>query len=321
MRKPAIAVLILLAALAARPALAQEDTVSVSARVTHERITEEDFVQLVVTVSAQREPDSVDVRLPALSEFERLGEQTGRRESWVNGVVSLEYSYIYTLHPRRTGRLTIPAIPVEVEGRLFRTEPITVTVTEGSLGNDIVLRLSADRESVYVGQQFAVTTELYFRRVRVTNYDVTETPETEGFVVVEEPLERAPIAEVEFRGLIYYRLTLRVQVLFPLSAGIKQIGPLGLRLQFREDTFGGRTGIAHRSTNALRIEVKPLPEAGRPPGFAGAVGDYDLRWSISSTQGRAGEPLRLTVELSGDGDIERAPEAALPVPQIGRAHV
>ncbi len=317
MRKPAIAVLLLLTVLAARSAAAQEDGVSVSARVTHERITEEDFVQLVITVSARREPGPVDVRLPALSEFERLGEQTGRRESWVNDVVSLEYTYVYTLHPRRTGRLTIPPIPVEVGGRLFRTEPITVTVTEGSLGNDIILRLSADRESVYVGQQFALTTELYFRRVRVTNYDVTETPETEGFVVVEEPLERAPIAEVEFRGLIYYRLTLRVQVLFPLSAGIKQIGPLGLRLQFREDPFGGRTGIAHRSTNALRIEVKPLPEAGRPPGFAGAVGDYDLRWSIGSTGGggRAGEPLRLTVELSGDGDIERVPEAAPPVPR------
>ena len=319
MRKPAIAVLLLLAVPAACPAAAQEDGVSVSARVTHERITEEDFVQLVITVSARREPGTVDVRLPALSEFERLGEQTGRRESWVNGVVSLEYNYIYVLHPRRTGRLTIPPIPVEVGGRLFRTEPITITVTEGSLRDDIVLRLSADRESVYVGQQFALTTELYFRRVRVTNYDVTETPETEGFVVVEEPLERAPISEVEFRGLIYHRLTLRVQVLFPLSAGIKEIGPLGLRLQFREDPFGGRTGIAHRSTNALRIEVKPLPEAGRPPGFAGAVGDYDLRWSIGSTGGggggRAGEPLRLTVELSGDGDIERAPEAALPVPR------
>jgi hypothetical protein len=69
-------------------------------------------------------------------------------------------------------------------------------------------------------------------------------------------------------------------------------------------------GRAHDDALTLKaashpLDVQALPLAGQPSTFAGAVGRFDLRDSLSAATAHANEPVTLTVTLRGDGDLDR----------------
>ncbi len=70
---------------------------------------------------------------------------------------------------------------------------------------------------------------------------------------------------------------------------------------FFEDMLGQR-GTYRRlavNSNAPTLTVQPLPEEGRPPGFAGHVGRYQMRVTAEPAEVSVGDPITLTIELSG----------------------
>jgi hypothetical protein len=314
MRRVAPLILVLLA-LAAAPAPAQQDDISVEATLSADSITEEDILQLIISISAPQNISDVDVQLPPLRDFDKVGENTSSQFSQINMEIHYVLRYIYNLRPKRRGTFTIPSVTVKVAGSVFTTEPLIVTVTASQSGDEIILRQRIDRADVYVGQQIILTTELLFR-VNVLGYDVIEEPAPEGFVVQrDETLKQVTLEEIEFHGQTYYRAVLGRQILFPLSPGSKTIKPPSFQIEYRPRSFGLQTKLAHRTAEAIAVDVKLLPAAGQPEGFDGAVGNYQLKWSASDTRGRVNEPLTITVELSGEGDIERAPDARPPLPR------
>jgi hypothetical protein len=62
------------------------------------------------------------------------------------------------------------------------------------------------------------------------------------------------------------------------------------------------------------INVKPLPVAGRPDNFNGAVGTFQFDVSTNKTTLDAGEALELNVKVSGNGNIKlfNLPSVKLP---------
>lgn len=64
------------------------------------------------------------------------------------------------------------------------------------------------------------------------------------------------------------------------------------------------------------IEVLPIPSAGRPSDYRGAVGEYQVATHATPTSVKAGEPITLHVGISGDGPMELVqapPLAELPM--------
>jgi hypothetical protein len=75
--------------------------------------------------------------------------------------------------------------------------------------------------------------------------------------------------------------------------------------------FGDLFGQSERTyrrlavvSNEPSLNVQPLPEAGKPPGFAGHVGRYELRARAEPTEVSVGDPITLTLELSGPDYLE-----------------
>ncbi len=71
---------------------------------------------------------------------------------------------------------------------------------------------------------------------------------------------------------------------------------------FFGDPFGQRERALRRLSvvsNEPTLTVRPLPEAGKPAGFAGHVGHYELRAQAEPTEVSVGDPITLTIELSG----------------------
>ena len=307
---------LILVLLLAANAAAQDD-VRVEARLSSPEITEEETVQLIISISTAGNIDTndIDIKLPPLPDFEQYEAQTSRQFSQVGNRISSIISIGYVLRPLRRGSIPIGSASVTVAGQTYVTEALNLVVTESRSGELIIVRQNPDRERVYVGEPIVVETQLYFR-VRVLNYEVAEQPLVEGFVVEkDDTLQQVPMEEIEFNGQPYYRATLLRNIYFPLSPGTKEIKPLRLQVHYRDSGFSMNTKIARRDTNALRIEVKPLPERGRPEGFEGAVGRFDIDWHLNADSGAVNEPLTLSIALAGNGDIERAPEVKPQFPE------
>ncbi len=81
--------------------------------------------------------------------------------------------------------------------------------------------------------------------------------------------------------------------------------------RFRRDLFGGRKATHVRKWRAVdrarRFVVKRVPADRTPPSYAGAVGTgFSLKVTADRTVVQVGEPIALSIELRGDGNLESA---------------
>jgi hypothetical protein len=53
------------------------------------------------------------------------------------------------------------------------------------------------------------------------------------------------------------------------------------------------------------LQVLPLPSEGRPAGFSGAVGNFDVASELSADHAAAGDPLTLRMKVTGTGSFDR----------------
>ena len=53
------------------------------------------------------------------------------------------------------------------------------------------------------------------------------------------------------------------------------------------------------------LKVLPLPQANRPADFAGAVGQFQVEATASPTKVNAGDPITLSLKISGTGNFDR----------------
>jgi hypothetical protein len=71
---------------------------------------------------------------------------------------------------------------------------------------------------------------------------------------------------------------------------------------FFSDSFFGRRAVYEDlvvPSNAPTLEVAELPEAGRPPGFSGLVGSFEVEAEATPTEISVGDPITLSVRLKG----------------------
>jgi hypothetical protein len=63
---------------------------------------------------------------------------------------------------------------------------------------------------------------------------------------------------------------------------------------------------------AQSIDVQPLPVTGQPANFGGAVGRFEIRTSLAPSAGTMFTPMTLSIEVSGQGNLDRVSLAGLP---------
>ena len=230
--------------------------------------------------------------------------------------------------------------------RLRRRDPPAPEVRE----EDVFVRAEAPDSQAYVGEQVLVLYRLW-SRLPVFAAAPVELAQPEGFWTEEVDLPDVPWQERglsgnEIRerrslpgprrerrtlnGVAYETVPLLMRAVFPTGAGERvlpgprfEIGIEGGRRSF----FGPEQVVVAREAPAVTIRAEPLPEAGRPAGFTGAVGDYRLSAEVrrdgSSLGDRtavAGEALVLRVELEGTGNLRAAGTPVLPEgPEARRA--
>lgn len=247
-------------------------------------------------------------------------------QSWINGRSSFNKSYSYFLLPTQKGSLTIRQATVEINGQIYKTNPIRINVTaaveqprdpndEPQISADDAIHLVADisKGNPYVNEPITVVYKLYFSyNIGITNWRELNKPKYNDFWSQNIDIKQLAAEEGKYNGERCRFVVLRKTVLYPQKSGKLEIEPLSLDIDVqlptnRRNVFGQVQIVNDNkrvSAGSKTITVKPLPEAGKPEDFSGAVGKFNFTVSPSKTNLKNGESLDLKVAVSGSGNLK-----------------
>lgn len=258
-------------------------------------------------------------------------------QSWINGKTSFEKSYSYFLLPSQKGMLTIRQATIEYNGQIYKTQPVKINVTAATeqprdpndtrISADDNLYLVADISNTnpYINQPITVVYKLYFSyNIGIYNWRELTKPKYNDFWNQNIDIKELVPEEGMFKGEQYRYVVLRKTVLYPQKSGKLVIEPLSLDIGVelptnRRNIFGQVEVIRDSkkvSAGAKTINVKALPEAGKPLDFTGAVGKFDFKATPSKTTLKNGESLDLVLSVVGTGNLKLF---TLPKPEVPNA--
>jgi hypothetical protein len=167
----------------------------------------------------------------------------------------------------------------------------------------IFIRSVVSNTKCYVGEPVLLTYQLY--SALQNESEIYKLPSFAGSSMMElSVVNEHPVYKV-LRGQNYRVFNLRQFQIIPLQAGPLIIDTLAVsntvHYKINPDSTGYYQGIVY--ADPVTINVKPLPDPGKPVNFSGAVGDFQLMVSVDSPRLAAGEANALHIEISGSGNF------------------
>lgn len=284
-----------------------------------------------------------------------LGSGSSQNIQIVNGRMSVSRTLTFHFIATKAGTHTIPSIQIDYQGKTYATDAIRIEVVQGSTpgrsgappsthggspnapdANDfsdyLFLRAAVDKKRVYQNEPVVVTYRIY-TALNVQRYGISKLPSTVGFWREEFELPNPPTMRDEvINGRRYRVAEIKKMALFPQSAGEHTIEPLVIECDievrrrrnrrdlfdnFFDDPFFGfsRTERRTLASNALTIDVRPLPEANKPANFTGAVGDFTLSATVDKPAVQVNEAITYRLTVAGTGNIKFLPEPKVAWPR------
>jgi hypothetical protein len=347
--RPLVALLVVLAVLAAAPAVLAQDA-AFTASVDRTTLATTD--QFQVTFSLNGSSAGKSFQPPPFNDFLVLsGPNQSTSMQFINGSMSASVSYNYVLQPKAEGKFTIGPASIEYDGRTLRTQPIAVTVAKGAarpkqsqpgddgdvgrqIGDNLYLKAAVDKSRIYQGEQLTVTYKIY-TRVSVVNYQITKVPALTGFWSEDVDVPKQIQLTTETVNGKQYRVGILKKVaLFPQRSGALEIDPMEVEcvVQMQSNRrsndlldqffngFGNIRNVNYKvRSEVVKVAIAPLPPSGVPAGFHGAVGKYSMDVWLDKRKTSTNEPVTLKVKITGRGNIKllEAPEVNVP-PDIER---
>ncbi|WP_243396885.1 BatD family protein [Flagellimonas pacifica] len=311
---------------------AQENEVTFELKVSKEKLGINERLRVEFTMNK----DGDNFNPPPFEGFKVvMGPSQSISSSWINGKRTFSKSYSYILVPTARGKFTIKQATIEISGQTYKTLPKAIEVTaavdkpnsEKTVDDvaDESLHLVAEvsKTSPYLNEAVTVVYKLFVSpNISVTNYRPLDNPKYNNFWSQEIPVTKHTAQNGTYKGKPYRYVVLKRVVLYPQKFGRLEIEPLSLEIFVdvptnRRDFFGGRIYSQTSKTVSAgkrTLNVKALPEAGKPTDFGGAVGDFDFSVTTSKKQLNASESLQAKVQVSGKGNLKlfQLPEPELP---------
>ncbi|MEJ2056816.1 MAG: BatD family protein, partial [Desulfofustis sp.] len=308
--------------------------------LTPQNINVGQTARLTVKVDGVRE---CDVSIGAVDQLVITYQGAVNNFQLINGVPSASVSHNYLVQAQEPGSYTISDISVDIDGTKHRAEPVSLKVTAGqrpsssgtasqSDANPIAfIRFVPAQKTVYLGEIVPVQIKSYFKQCE--RFDQVSLPRFKAEGLLLDELGRNPkeleemIDGVAYRVLVWDSFITGVKEgTFAVQVDIEATNLIPVRRRspftgfgsnlFDDDFFGDIfTGYDPRPLTPTSPEttftVKGLPETARPEGFTGAVGDFSLELEATPTEIRVGEPITLSMSVSGTGNFSRVEAPAV----------
>jgi hypothetical protein len=247
-------------------------------------------------------------------------------QSWVNGRSSFNKSYTYILLPAQKGALTLRQATIEVNGQIYKTAPLRITVSNAieipkdpndapivNVDQNIYLVADISKTNPYLNEPITVVYKLYFsNNIGITGSRELSKPKYNNFWSQNIEVTKYITEVGTYKGQRFNFVVLKKAILYPQKSGKLEIEPLTLDIDCQVPTnrrnYWGQYFMTQDSKRVSAgskiINVKPLPEKGKPADFSGAVGRFDFKVKPSKTQLKNGESLDLDVSVIGAGNLK-----------------
>jgi tetratricopeptide (TPR) repeat protein len=250
--------------------------------------------------------------LPPISGLQYGGGGSSQQFTIENGRSSQSTTYTFELRPTRPGDFAIPAIPADTDQGRLTSHPLHLRVVRGNITQPTgapetaFVRLVPSTNTVYIGQTIPVDLQCYCQN-NVGNIQLPQFT-SDSFITGNVPSKPGQ-SHVRVGNVLYTLFNFRV----PLTAtrtGKLALGPAtwSLTVYSGQQTFFGWSGGGHQSTftsDTPEINVLPIPTAGAPPNFRGAIGDFSLaQCEAGPTTVGVGDPITLKVRIEGQGSFD-----------------
>ncbi len=254
------------------------------------------------------------------------------------------YNLNYRLAAREPGSAEIPSMVISAEGRSASTQPISMRVLPPEENDDFKLRLSLSDSRAFVGQPVTLTAEWFIgREVQEFSFNMPLLDDRR-FEVIDLAASRSASGQAsndlvefalgdrrataskgfgEFEGRQYTVLRFQ-KILVPRAPGrialpaatVTFVTPRPGQSRRRDffggglfsDVFGGQRVMETLAipSNRPGLEVLDLPSAGRPAGFNGWIGQFQLQAEAKPTAVKVGEPITLSLRVRGTRMLSNA---------------
>ncbi|MFH1302943.1 MAG: BatD family protein [Planctomycetota bacterium] len=312
--------------------LAQDD-VEVAVTINRDTIglDEQAMLEVKIVGASQNLPQP---KIPSLAAFEVYSQGQSSNISIVNGQVSASVTHRYMLLPVKSGTFPISGVAVVHNNHRYEGNAVEITVLNtgtvvsptlednavdsGGVRRDYFMEALVDKANPFVNEQVTLTLKIYFA-IQVYGSPELSEPTTTGFWT-EILGNKAPYyPKIQGRN---YKVIERKYALFPTQTGTLSIGRSMIsatiasrsRRQDPFDVFGmfGRGEEIRMHSQALEINVRPLPEKGKPGDFTGTIGKFNIQASANRSQVEVNQPVSVTYRINGTGNIKSVAEPTLP---------
>ncbi|MDP3314127.1 BatD family protein [Lutibacter sp.] len=263
---------------------------------------------------------------PSFNQFRIVGGPSSSvNQSWINGKASFAQSYIYILEPKKEGVFTIEPATIEYDGEVLKSNDVDITVSksveipkdptnpEYVAQQNIHLVAEVSNTNPYVGEGIYVVYKLFVsENISVNDWRVSENPQYNGFWNQDIEVNEINVQRGKYNGEDYRFIVLKKAILIPQKDGKLIIEPMKMDFSLgiptgRGDFFGNMItrSINYSEQSAVRtVNVKPLPEVGKPVGFLGAVGDFNFEVVANKSVLKANEAAEIKVTITGSGNLK-----------------
>ena len=306
---------------------AYSQDITVSADITPKIISLNETATLRVTISASQQLGNIaPPKLNALSEFNVSYGGSSSQYNLTGNQISVSVTWTYVLRPKKVGQFTVSQIQISHGNKTYTADPISIkvltqstkpsqsestqdTFTDAFSSSTHKVEGAVDNPRPYVNEQIIYTFRyLYTARIPSFNSPKYTPPSLRQFWTTE--LERNRAQRKVIDGVLYWIEEIRVG-LFPITAGRVTIEPAKLSLPL--STGRGRPQSSNMLiTNPVEVDVRPLPQQGKPTDFVGTVGQYRIHAQTDRQTIETGDGFTLRVQVSGTGNIKTVPTPIVP---------
>ena len=237
------------------------------------------------------------------------------------------YIMAYQLTADKPGRLLLPAVNVNIEGRIYKTNPLEVDILKPATSDSLDLQSELSDRRSYVGQPVTLSVRWYVStgiadRIADYHFNIPVLHDNHNFFFEAAP-SRGPGDSTQQIDLPSGPAVVRqsrarhqdddcVLVAFDVILIPRRAGAIELPAA----TVAAKIDVSRRArsifdtrrqykrflatASSMPLNVLPLPAEDRPPDFTGLVGRYRIRTAATPTEVNVGDPITLTIAISGD---------------------
>jgi hypothetical protein len=200
---------------------------------------------------------------------------------------------------------------------------------EEKIKKNLFVKVDVNKTVCYVGEPVVASYKLYTRLKSESN--LLKTPSFNGFSVSELGMpDNYALTTEKLNGREYNVYTLRKVQLYPMQPGEFDLEPVEVenRVTFikseyaaarKDDVFydmlrdfadaatppeAQETKTLTLQSRPVKIVVKPLPEANKPPEFKGAVGNFNMHVLAEKNDLTTDDAGNLKIIISGSGNLQ-----------------